>query len=236
MKDKDLILKYVPKEKQEEAFKKLANNVPVQYIIGDVDFCGYKIKVDERVLIPRFETEFLVDNTVKYAKKIFNDKKLRILDLGTGSGCIAISLAHMLKARVDAVDISKDALNVAKENAKLNNVDINFIFHDMINKMSGNYDIIISNPPYIPIDGYVEDIVKNNEPSLALFSKDNGIYFYKKILNYAFDILNKPGFIAFEIGDNEKDLLEKYIKLLNKKYLFLNDLNDLPRYLFIFNE
>ena len=235
MKDKDLILKYVPKDKQEEALKKLKENIPIQYIIGDVDFCGYKIKVDERVLIPRFETEFLVDKTVKIASKLFN-KKLNILDLGTGSGCIAISLAKMLDGNVTAVDISRDALDLAKENAKLNNVDINFKKHDMTKRINGKYDIIISNPPYIPYDGYVEKIVKNNEPNIALFSKDEGIYFYKKILDYAFDILNKPGLIAFEIGDNEKNILEEYIKKFKKKYEFINDLNGLVRYLFIYNE
>ena len=236
MNKNDLIEKYISKNKRNDAYKLLQKGIPVQYIIKSVDFCGFKINVDNRVLIPRFETEFLVDKTVKIAKNL-SKKKINILDLGTGSGCIAISLAKLLNAKVTAVDISKDALDVAKKNAKENNANIKFVYHNMEEKIKGNYDIIISNPPYIGKKGFVEDIVRNNEPNIALFTKDDdGLYFYRKILKYAFDILNKPGFIAFEIGDNEKEELEKEVINCQRKYMFLNDYSNLPRYLFIFNE
>lgn len=218
----------------EELLDKLTN-YPPQYLIGNVDFYGSIINVDERVLIPRYETELLVDKTIKYAKIIFTNK-INIIDLGTGSGCIAISLKKNLDCNLTALDISKDALSLAKTNAQLNNTEITFINRSMTENLTNNYDIIISNPPYIPYDGFIEEKVKNNEPNIALFAKDNGLYFYKEILNKHLDNLNSPGIIAFEIGDNQKELLEPLVKELNLKYSFENDLQGLPRYLFIFFE
>lgn len=211
----------------------LSTGYPPQYLIGNVEFYGNIINVDERVLIPRFETETLVDKTINYAKKVFSNK-INIIDLGTGSGCIAISLKKNLDCDVTALDISSDALEVARTNAELNNTEINFINQSMVDSLNNNYDIIISNPPYIPYDGFVEDKVKNNEPNLALFASDNGLYFYKEILNKHLDNLNSPGIMAFEIGDNQKELLEENVKSINLKYSFENDLQGLPRYLFIF--
>ena len=211
----------------------LSTGYPPQYLIGNVEFYGNIINVDERVLIPRFETETLVDKTINYAKKMFN-KKINIIDLGTGSGCIAISLKKNLDCDVTALDISSNALEVAKTNAALNNTKINFINQSMVDSLNNNYDIIISNPPYIPYDGFVEEKVENNEPNLALFASDNGLYFYKEILNKHLDNLNSPGIMAFEIGDNQKELLEEIVKSMNLKYSFENDLQGLPRYLFIF--
>ncbi|MDE6285048.1 MAG: peptide chain release factor N(5)-glutamine methyltransferase [Bacilli bacterium] len=237
MNNQELITKYVSKERQKEALELLEQGVPIQYIIGNVDFCGNIINVDNRVLIPRFETETLVDKTISYAKKMFTHK-LKIIDLGTGSGCIAISLKKAMNAEVYAMDISSDALDLAKKNALENNVDILFLQDSMENPLVEKFDIIISNPPYIPYDGFVQDIVQNNEPKLALFALDDGLYFYKKILGYAFDCLNKPGLIAFEIGDSQKELLESYLKkyFRDKKYCFETDLAGMIRYLFIFNE
>lgn len=211
----------------------LSTGYPPQYLIGNVEFYGNIINVDERVLIPRFETETLVDKTINYAKKIFSNK-ISIIDLGTGSGCIAISLKKNLDCDVIALDVSSNALEVAKTNAVLNNTKINFINQSMVDSLNNNYDIIISNPPYIPYDGYVQDKVKNNEPNLALFASDNGLYFYKEILNKHLNNLNSPGIMAFEIGDNQKELLEEIVKSMNLKYSFENDLQGLPRYLFIF--
>lgn len=211
----------------------LLTGYPPQYLIGNVEFYGNIINVDERVLIPRFETETLVDKTINYAKKVFSNK-INIIDLGTGSGCIAISFKKNLDCDVTALDISSDALEVARTNAALNNTEINFINQSMVDSLNNNYDIIISNPPYIPYDGFVEDKVKNNEPNLALFASDNGLYFYKEILNKHLDNLNSPGIMAFEIGDNQKELLEENVKSINLKYSFENDLQGLPRYLFIF--
>lgn len=211
----------------------LSTGYPPQYLIGNVEFYGNIINVDERVLIPRFETETLVDKTINYAKKVFSNK-INIIDLGTGSGCIAISFKKNLDCDVTALDISSDALEIARTNAALNNTKINFINQSMVDSLNNNYDIIISNPPYIPYDGYVQDKVKNNEPNLALFASDNGLYFYKEILNKHLDNLNSPGIMAFEIGDNQKELLEEIVKSMNLKYSFENDLQGLPRYLFIF--
>lgn len=223
------------KYSKEELISKLKENIPVQYLIGEVEFLNTTLYVDKRVLIPRFETEFLVDKTIKYIKKLFN-KKVDIIDLGTGSGCIAISLKKNLDANLTAVDISKDALDVAKKNANYNKTKINFLNQDMIENLSQNFDVIISNPPYIPANGYVEKIVKDNEPSIALFAEDNGLYFYKKILENHLEKVNKPGLIAFEIGDNQKEDLEKYLENYQFKYSIENDLQNLPRYLFIFIE
>lgn len=237
MNNKDLLEKYVPIEKQEEAKEMEKRGVPIQYIIGNVDFCGNLIFVDERVLIPRFETEELVDRTIKLAKERFK-RRVHIVDLGTGSGCIAISLKKALDSLVTAVDISEEALGLAKENALYHQVDIEFVHADISNCLSQKYDIIVSNPPYIPFDGFVQENVKQYEPHLALFAKDYGLYFYKKILSYAFSCLHKDGFIAFEIGDGQKELLEEYLRMnfKKKKYCFQKDLAGLYRYLFIFNE
>ena len=237
MTDEELIKRYVAKDLQTQALAKLHEGYPVQYIIGDVEFYNSIIKVNENVLIPRFCTEFLVEKTINYAKKMFN-KKLDIIDLGTGSGCIAIALKKELDANVTAIDISPDALKLAKENAILNQVDINFIEGDISKKPQGKYDIIISNPPYIPYDGFVEEKVKKYEPHLALFAADDGIYFYKKILEYSKDILKEKFLIAFEIGSDERKSLTKLLEehYPNYKYEFQKDFHNLDRYLFIFSE
>lgn len=227
-----LLLDKYPKNTLKELLDK---KIPSQYLIGNVEFLNTTINVDKRVLIPRFETEYLVDKTIKYAKSMFQ-KNLNVIDLGTGSGCIAIAIKKNLNCEVDALDISNEALSVAKSNAKLNNTDINFINKSMTLDLDKSYDIIISNPPYIPSDGFVEDIVKNNEPNIALFSEDNGLFFYKVIFNKHLNNLNKPGLLALEFGDKQKEELEKLVKQLNKRYSFENDLQGLPRYLFIFNE
>lgn len=223
------------KYSKEELNNLLSSGVSPQYLIGNVEFLNTTITIDKRVLIPRFETETLVDKTIKYASNIFN-KTINIIDLGTGSGCIAIALKKNLDANITALDISSDALDVAKQNAILNNTDIIFVNQSMTEPLKNNYDIIISNPPYIPYDGYVEQIVKNNEPSLALYASDNGLYFYKYILNNHLKNLNKPGLIAFEIGDSQRQSLEILVDKLNLKYSFEKDLQGLDRYLFIFNE
>lgn len=223
------------KYSKEELNNLLSSGVSPQYLIGNVEFLNTTITIDKRVLIPRFETETLVDKTIKYASNMFN-KTINIIDLGTGSGCIAIALKKNLDANITALDISSDALEVAKQNAILNNTDITFINQSMTKPLKNNYDIIISNPPYIPYDGYVQEIVKNNEPSLALYASDNGLYFYKYILNNHLKNLNKPGLIAFEIGDNQRQSLEHLVDKLNLKYSFEKDLQGLDRYLFIFNE
>ena len=229
--DLDILLEKYPEDELDELLK----TTPVQYLIGNIEFLNCKINVDKRVLIPRFETEMLVDETIKIIKQKFN-KTINIIDLGTGSGCIAIALKKNVDSFVTALDISEDALEVAKKNALENNVDITFIKQSMEDDLKNNYDCIISNPPYIPEDGYVQKIVKDNEPSLALYAPNKGIYFYEVILNKHLKQLNKPGLIALEIGDNQEELLINLLKKYNLKYELKKDLQGLTRYLFIFNE
>ncbi len=233
-KDWELLKEKYPKT-IEEILVKIKSGYPVQYLIGNVYFYNSLINVSENVLIPRPETEYLVEKTIDYAKK-FN-RKINIIDLGTGSGCIAIALKKELDSEVSAIDISKDALDLAKLNARENNVDINFYESDITKPLENMYDIIISNPPYIPKNGYVAENVLKYEPRIALFADEEGIYFYKKIIKNNLNKLNKNGFMAFEIGDNEENLLEEFLKEEGiTNYKFECDLTNRIRYLFIFNE
>ena len=237
MTDIEYLKKYLPKEKLKEGLKKLKQGLPVQYIVGNVNFYGSILKVDKNVLIPRFETEFLVEKTINYAKKYLKEP-LKILDIGTGSGAIAITLKKKLNSKVDALDISKQALKIAKENAKNNNVEINFIHSNMLENIKDKYDIIISNPPYISYDEEIEEIVKNNEPHIALYADNNGLEYYEIILKNIKNYINTPAIIAFEIGMKQgliiKEIAKKYID--NAKIKIEKDLNGKDRYLFIFTK
>ena len=218
------------------ALEKLNNGYPLQYLIGDVEFLDSRITVDERVLIPRYETEYLVHLVIEYAKKNFK-KKLSIIDLATGSGCIAIALKKALNADVIAIDISSRALEVAKQNALINKVNIKFKKQDILESLTKNYDLIITNPPYIPENGYVAPNVLKYEPHLALFAPENGTYFIKEVINRHLNNLNKPGLMAIEIGDNQEEILVNFLKNIpNIKYELKKDLTNRPRYLFIYNE
>ena len=210
---------------------------PIQYIIGNVNFYGNTIDVNESVLIPRFETELLVEKTITKIKKYFPNQKVSIIDLGTGSGCIAISLKKNLDATVDALDISKDALELAKINAQKNNTEINFINDDMTTYQEKKYDIIISNPPYIRFDEPIMDIVKNNEPQVALYAKEDGLYYYRKILENITNITNDKFLICFEIGLNQSttivDIAKKHLD--NVFIAVEKDYSDKERFIFITN-
>lgn len=225
-------------ENIENDYNKLLNNYPIQYLIGYVNFYGNNISVKENVLIPRFETEDLVDRTIKYAKKIFKNDKVHILDIGTGSGAIAITLNKELNSIVDAVDISDDAINLAKENNKLNNTSVKVIKSDLFENINGRYDIIISNPPYISRDEKIMDKVYDNEPHLALFADDNGLYFYKKILDECSNYLNDKFIIAFEIGMTQGEEISNYAKNIFKNSIVKieKDLSLKDRFIFIINE
>ena len=218
------------------AIKELAKGRPIQYIIGEVNFYGYDFKVNENVLIPRFETELLVDKTIKKITKYFN-QEVDILDLGTGSGCIAITLKKETNSNVDALDISKEALEVAKENAKLNNVDINFINEDMTKYTKKRYDVIISNPPYIAYDEEIMDIVKNNEPHKALYADNHGLYYYEAIIKNIPKITKDKYLICFEIGNTQgKEIIEIANKYLNDIDITIEkDYANLDRFVFITN-
>ena len=229
MNDIEYLKKYY-KGNIEDAIKRLDEGEPVQYIVGDVDFYGNTIKVDKRVLIPRFETEGLCELAKEYLKD-----NIDCIDLGTGSGCIAITLKKMNRSiNMDAVDISSDALDLARENATINDVEINFIQNDMLNNINKKYDLIISNPPYIRYDEEIMDIVKNNEPNIALYADNEGLYFYEEILKNAKKNLKEEYVILFEMGYDQGDK----IKSIAHKYLDCNveikkDLQGFDRYVII---
>ena len=227
----EYLKKYLPEDKLEEGLRKYNLGIPVQYIVGNVDFYGNIIEVNENVLIPRFETEELVDRVIKRLK----DKiRLDIVDLGTGSGCIAIALAKNLDCAVDAVDISSSALEVAKRNAINNNVDINFYLGDMLKPLNKKYDLIISNPPYIAHDEEIMNIVKYNEPSIALYADNNGLYYYEEILSNCAKYLKKGSLIAFEIGYKQAEEIKKLAyKYLDCDVEVEKDLQGRDRYIFI---
>lgn len=229
--------KYLEKDKLEEGIALLKKGIPVQYIVGNVDFYGNIIRVDKNVLIPRFETELLVDKTIKRINKYFNNKLIRILELGTGSGCIAISLKKEINSIIDAIDISKEALSVAIDNAKINNVDINFMLADMTTYKDKKYDVIISNPPYIKKDELIMDMVKDNEPNIALYADDNGLYYYKKIIDNLNYLTNDKYLICFEIGYTQGKYIEEYAKdnLSDITVSIEKDYNDRDRFIFITN-
>ena len=189
---------------------------PIQQIIGQAYFYGRRFFVDEYTLIPRPETELLVDKVLEISKKISNPK---ILDIGTGSGCIPLTLIlENNNVSVDAVDVSSETLETAKKNALFHNVlnNIHFFKSDLFSNVNDKYDIIVSNPPYIPLKEKenLQVEVKNYDPGLALFTKDDlGIEFYDKIVTKANDYLLPNGFLAFELGINQSalvsDLLQK---------------------------
>ena len=234
MSDIDYLKKYLPSEKLEEGIEKLKRGEPVQYIVGNTDFYGNIIKVNKSVLIPRFETEELVEKTISYIKQMFKGK-VKIADLGTGSGCIAITLKKEIDCDVDAVDISSDALKVAKENALNNNVEINFYVGDMLNPLSDKYDVIISNPPYISYDMEIMDNVKKNEPHIALYANNNGLYYYEEILKNINRYLKSPSLVAFEIGyEQGNDIILLVNKYLPKsKVVIEKDMQGKDRFAFI---
>ena len=233
MTDIEYLKKYLSKEKLDEGILKLNEGIPVQYIVGNVDFFGYNFIVNEDVLIPRFETEELVEKTIKIIKEKY-DKNIRILDIGTGSGCIAITLKKKLPDTIiDAVDISDSALEVAKKNAKNNNVEINFIKSDLFENVNKKYDVIISNPPYISYDEEIMDIVKKNEPNIALYAEDNGLYFYNKIIDQSSKYLKDNGLIAFEIGYLQGKEIQKKALMIYKKVIIEKDLQNKDRFIFI---
>ena len=187
------------KEFVEEIYTKLANHIPAQYIIGYAEFFGMQLKVDERVLIPRPETEELVELILAENPK----DNLKVLDIGTGSGAIALALA---KSRPDwtitASDISQDALDLASKNAEIQNLNIFLKKSDCFSEISSKYDIIVSNPPYISRsdESEVGLNVLHSEPHLALFADEDGLAIYRRIAEDSKDYLNDGGKIYLEIG------------------------------------
>lgn len=212
-------------EELERVLKQREQRVPLQYLMGECEFMGYDFYVDERVLIPRQDTECLVELAVESIreKKVKlgqeyseadhgeNVSKVKVLDLCTGSGCIGISVAKLCPdTEVTLADISEGALSVAKKNADNLGADVTLIRGNLFENIEGRFDYILSNPPYIPsevIEGLMPE-VKEHEPRLALDGEADGLSFYRKIINEAPDYLNPEGRIYFEIGAEQgKDLI-----------------------------
>jgi release factor glutamine methyltransferase len=202
----------------EELVTQLKTEIPIQYLLGTTEFFGLPFMVNENVLIPRPETEELVDWIVQEDKKIERQKQIKILDIGTGTGCIAISLAKNIpNATVFAIDISAEALEVAKKNAKINTVTVTFLEKNILetDDFLEQYDIIVSNPPYVR-NLEKQEIKKNvldNEPHVALFVDDlDALIFYRKIASLATKNLNDGGQLFFEINQY---LGKEMVDLLN---------------------
>ncbi|WP_299010258.1 peptide chain release factor N(5)-glutamine methyltransferase [uncultured Tenacibaculum sp.] len=215
------------------ALARLQKEEPIQYILGKTEFYGYPFKINENTLIPRPETEELVEWILNEVKD--NKQQLSILDIGTGTGCIPISLKKNIpSANVSAIDVSEEALKVAKENASLNKAEITFILQDILQteNLSRQYDVIVSNPPYVRELEKVEikNNVLENEPHLALFvDDDNPLIFYKKIADLAIKSLTKNGLLFFEInqylGPETIEMLKRkgFTKVELRKDLFGNN-------------
>lgn len=230
--DQQLINQF-KKNKKKQVLQKIAKGYPPQYAIGNVNFMSTKIIVNRRVLIPRFETEKLVLNIIKHFAN--HKSPIKVIDIGTGSGCIAVALALNLDAKVEALDISWLALSVARRNAKLNKVKVKFKRCNILRtKAISKYDLIVSNPPYIEQNEEVDPMVKY-EPKKALYAKNDALKFYKKIMQLAQGKVKKNGLIAFEIsstkGQQLKALAQEYFP--QQKVVIAKDLADKDRYLFI---
>ena len=220
-------------------FERRLNREPVQYIIGSAGFMGLTFKVDPRVLIPRPETETLIEQAILFSQDIDANKPVDVLEIGTGSGNIAVSLAKFIKqSHITTLDISKDALQLAKENAVTYGVEqqIDFFLMDVMEDLSGvlkpSYDILISNPPYIARDEWEElqPEVRHFEPAAALTDNGDGLQFYRRIAELAPKYLNENGSVMLEIGFEQAQHVAEMLRKSGFPYLsIINDLQQIPR-------
>ena len=209
----------------------LERNIPPQYILGYTYFYSMKLFVSKNVLIPRFDTEVLVDTVIN---NINGNES--IIDIGCGSGAISLAIKkNMPNTKVSGVDISPDAILLSNKNKEALNLDVDYFENDLLEGL-GRYDVIVSNPPYISFGDKISDLVYQNEPHLALFAPENGLYFYRRILASASSHLNIDGKIFFEIGYNQKEDIEKLVKELmpNKNVKFFKDYGDRYRVAYIY--
>lgn len=213
--------------------KNINEDTPLSHLVGFDYFYDRKFKVTKDVLSPRMETEELIYKVLEYIIKSKKDS-FRILDLCTGSGIIAITLKKEIVEKyteIVASDISEKALSIAIENANNNNANITFIKSDLFDNISGKFDLIISNPPYISYKDkiIIKDSVLNYDPHLALFAEEDGIYFYRKIIENAVHYLSKDGVIFFEIGYDQKEKIFELGKINNFITTVYKDINDRDR-------
>ena len=231
----------ISKENEDKYFslieKHIKEDVPLSHLVGFEYFYDRKYKVTKDVLSPRMETEELIYKVIEYVKAS-NKNKFKILDLCTGSGIIAITLKKELdQVSVDVIasDISEEAIEVAKENAQSHNATIKFIKSDIFNNIDDKFDIIVSNPPYIDRKDEVtmQDNVLKYDPHLALFAEEEGMYFYRKIIEQAKDYLNENGVMFFEIGYDQKDKIIKLADMNGYSAEVYKDINGRDRMAFL---
>ena len=212
---------------------------PVQYIKGVETFFGRDFTVNESVLIPRYETEELVEQILYRIDDYFEDyQEIQLCDVGTGSGAIAITLSlEESRLNVLATDISNDALVVAKQNAKNLVAPVQFFQGDMLAPLEGKkFDIFVSNPPYIPKDQDIDSRVGDHEPHVALFGGDDGLYFYRKIFEGVKPLLNNRALLAFEMGFDQREIMEKAVReYFDDEFEIIKDMNGKDRMLFIYH-
>jgi release factor glutamine methyltransferase len=218
-----------------QAIERRAQSEPIQYITGVQEFYGLKFKVTPAVLIPRPETEHLVEAAIHIAKDIarISADNLRILDIGTGSGAIAVSLAHHLaEAQIMATDISIEALELARHNAESHNVGgrVTFLPSDLLPQNAGPFDIICSNPPYIAESEILETQVGAYEPHSALFAGPSGLEVYQRLIPKASDALHAGGALLLEIGYGQRPEIESLLRASHLEQVhFITDLQQIPR-------
>jgi release factor glutamine methyltransferase len=214
-----------------ELIERRQKGEPIQYITGETEFYGLPFRVTPDVLIPRPETEHLVEKVIELAARF---EQPRIVDVGTGSGTIAVALAHKLPhAQIAATDISERALVVARKNAKRNGVDFRFLTGDLLAPVAGErFEIVVSNPPYVPNANRatLSVEVREHEPALALFAGDDGLDVYRRLIPAAFDALTPGGFVALEFGYGQtKAITEMLARSGFEKIEFVPDLQGIPR-------
>lgn len=217
---------------KEKVLQRAKNRVPIQYIIGETWFMGNFFKVTPDVLIPRDETELLVTRAIELIKQNHFEE---ILDIGTGSGCIACTIAKNTDSTVLGVDISSDALRIALDNVTKLGINNKAVFRksNLFEKIREGeiFDLIISNPPYIPIGTELEKEVQH-EPALALFADENGIAIYRKIIEQAPEYLGKGGYLMFELGIREAESVENIMKKNFENIVIEKDLAGIDRIIY----
>lgn len=217
---KDKIVNSEIERKFIDSVNKIYSTKKLSSAISQINFCDLKFKITDEVLLPHFETQEVVKESMKYIDILFKGKG-NLIDLGCGSGVIGLTIKNNFKnLSVDLIDISDDALCVSYENAKKLNLDVNIYKSDMLSNVKNKYDIIISNPPY-ESDNYIPTL--NNEPTISLYAKNNGLYYYEDILKNVHKVLKEKYMIIFEIGDYQKNdvisLIHKYLKNIEIKTL-----------------
>lgn len=225
----------------QDGMQRYMNGEPIQYINGKENFFSRDFIVNENVLIPRYETEELVENILYKIDDYFDDySSIDLCDVGTGSGAIAITLAlEEPKLNVVATDISEEALEVAKANTSELDAQVTFYQGDMLEPLierQQKFDIFVSNPPYIPQDQEIESVVKDNEPHVALFGGNDGLYFYRKIFKDVRHVLKDRALLAFEMGFDQRELMSQAVEQYfpGIPYEIIKDINGKDRMLFIY--